>query len=317
MDISTYQKKEIPLHKKTKISFYRKREIPLHLMLLPGVILLFIFSYLPMAGIIIAFQRFIPARGLFGSQQWIGLDNFRFIFSLPTIHYVIRNTLVIAIGKIILGMIVPIFFALLLNEVKNVGFKRCIQTIIYFPHFISWVIFGGILIDILSPSHGMVNVLITALGFEPIFFLGNPRWFQPTMIISDVWKSFGFGTIIYLASVASIDPTLYEASAVDGAGRFRQTLHITLPGMRMIIVLIMVLNLGNVLNAGFDQIFNLLNPAVFTTGDIIDTMVFRMGILDSQFGPATAVGLFRSLVSMVLISTSYYAAYKFFDYRIF
>lgn len=294
-----------------------KRELPLHLMLLPGAIMVFLFCYVPMGGIIIAFQKFIPAKGLFGDQKWIGLGNFDYIFSMPNTWPVFRNTLVIALGKIIFGMLVPIGVALLLNEVKNRHFKKSIQTIIYFPYFLSWVVFSGILIDLLSPNFGIANQVIQALGGEPVFFLGDPDWFQGTMIFTDVWKNFGFGTVIYLATILGIDTTLYEAAAIDGAGRLRQIFHITLPGMRMIIVLMMVLNLGNVLNAGFDQIFNLLSPAVYDTGDIIDTMVYRMGILDAQYGPATAVGLLKSVVSMLLISSSYYAAYRWFDYKIF
>lgn len=294
-----------------------RSELPLHLMLLPGVLLVLVFSYIPMAGIIIAFEKFVPAKGIFGSQKWVGLGNFQYILSLPTTMLVLRNTLVIAIGKIILGMLVPIIFALLLNEVRSTFWRRITQTIIYFPNFISWVVLAGIMIDILSPSTGIVNRILASAGIKPIFFLGDKSWFQFTAIVTDVWKGFGFGTVIYMASLAGIDPTLYEAAVIDGASRWKQTLHITLPGLSMIIILLTVLNLGNILNAGFDQIFNLLNPQVYETGDIIDTMVYRLGLMDAQFGPATAVGLFKSVVSMVLISASYYWAYKSFDYRIF
>lgn len=294
-----------------------KRELPLHLMLLPGVILVLIFCYVPMAGIVIAFQKFIPARGLFGNQKWIGMGNFEFIFSMPNAIPVIRNTVIIAVGKIIGGMVVPIVVSLLLNEVRRPRVKRSIQTIIYFPHFISWVVMAGIMVDLLSPSTGIVNMLIKALGLKPIFFLGSNATFQGTMIVTDVWKSFGFGTVIYLATITGIDPTLYEAAAIDGATRMRQTWHVTLPGMRMIIVLLTVINLGNVLNAGFDQIYNLYSPAVYETGDILDTFIYRIGLMDYQFGPATAMGLFKSVISMFLISTSYWVAWKFFDYRIF
>lgn len=294
-----------------------RRELPLHIMLLPGVILVLIFSYIPMAGIVIAFQKFIPARGLFGIQKWIGMGNFEFIFSMPNAIPVIRNTVTIALGKIIGGMVVPITVSLLLNEVRRPRIKKGIQTIIYFPHFISWIVMAGIMVDLLSPSTGIVNQLIKALGFDPIFFLGSNAYFQGTMIVTDIWKSFGFGTVIYLATITGIDPTLYEAAAIDGATRMRQTWHVTLPGMRMIIVLMTVLNLGNVLNAGFDQIFNLYSPAVYESGDILDTFIYRIGLMDYQFGPATAMGLFKSVISMVLISSSYWAAWKFFDYRIF
>ncbi len=294
-----------------------KRELPLHLMLLPGLIMIFLFSYMPMAGIIIAFQQFNPVKGLFGDQSWVGLANIEFVFSMPNIWLVVRNTLSIAIMKIVTGMIVPITIALLLNEVRNALFKRVTQTIIYFPYFISWVILSGILIDILSPSAGMVNMLVKFLGFEPVYFLGDNKWFPFTMVASDVWKNFGFNTVIYLAAITSIDPVLYEAAEIDGANRWRQTWHVTLPGLQTVIILLMVLSLGSVLDAGFDQIFNMYSPQVYQSGDIIDTMVYRMGLLQSQYSLSTAVGLLKSGVSLLLISVSYYAAYKLFRYRVF
>ena len=294
-----------------------KKHWQLHLMLIPGVMAVLIFSYLPMCGLVIAFQRYIPAKGFFGNQDWVGWDNFQYIFTMPNFIPVLTNTLTIAIWKIVVGMVFPIIVSLLLNEVVKIRFKKAIQTIIYFPYFISWVVFAGILIDILSQNDGVFNDLLAALGLGRHFFLGNKDLFQGTLIISDEFKNFGFGTVVYLAAITSIDPTLYEAAGIDGAGRIKQTIHITLPGMSMIIVLMMVLNLGNVLNAGFDQVFNLYSPAVYSTGDIIDTLVYRIGLVDFRYAPATAVGLFKSVVSMILISTSYLCAYKFFDYRIF
>ena len=286
-------------------------------MLLPGVIILVIFAYVPMYGIVIAFQRFIPARGMFGEQPWVGLGNFEYLFTLPTTMQVFTNTLIIAILKIILGTIVPIVISLLLNEVNSSGFKRSVQTIIYFPYFISWVVFGGIVIDLLSPSYGIVNRVISTVGIEPIFFMGDPKWFRITLVLTDVWKTFGFGTVIYLAAITSIDPTLYEVASIDGAGRLQKAWHITLPGISMVVVLLMVLNLGNILNAGFEQVFNLYSPLVYSTGDILDTFVYRLGILQAQFGVATAVGLFKGIISFVMISASYYIAYRFFSYRLF
>ncbi|MEK3883522.1 ABC transporter permease subunit [Paenibacillus sp. PL2-23] len=294
-----------------------RREVPLHLMLMPGLIFVIIFSYIPMSGIIIAFQQFNPVKGLFGDQKWVGFANFEYVFSMPNIWRVVWNTLFIAIMKIIAGMVVPITFALLLNEVRRMIFKRVTQTIIYFPYFLSWVILSGILIDILSPSYGLVNKLISAVGLEPIYFLGENKWFPYTIVMTDIWKNFGFYTIVYLAAITSIDPSLYEASAVDGANRWRQVWHITLPGMRPIIVLLMVLNLGSVLDAGFDQIFNLYSPQVYESGDVIDTMVYRMGLLQSQYSASAAVGLLKSAVSLILISAAYYTAYRLFKYRVF
>ena len=282
-----------------------KRELPLHLMLLPGLILVAVFNYTPMAGLIIAFQK------------WVGLGNFTYVFSLPGFDQALKNTIVIAFWKIVLGLIVPIVFALMLNEVNRNGFKRTVQTIVYLPYFLSWVVLGGIFLDMLSPSSGIMNQIITALGGKSIFFLGDNHYFKPTLIVTDIWKNFGYGAIVYLAAILGIDTDLYEAAQIDGANRWKQVWHVTLPGMRMIIVLMMVLSLGNVLNAGFDQIFNLYSKAVYESGDILDTFVYRLGLIDAQYGPATAVGLFKSIISTMFISVSYWLAYRFADYRIF
>lgn len=294
-----------------------KQTLPYHLMLLPGLLLVIVFSYVPIYGIVIAFQRFIPARGMFGDQKWIGLGNFEYLINLPTVWQVLGNTLIIALGKIVLNTLLPIVVAILLNEVRSNLFKRTVQTLVYFPYFISWIVFGGIMIDLLSITDGIVNNVIMALGFEPIFFLGDPDVFRGTLIVTDVWKTFGFITVIYLAAITSIDPTLYEAAEIDGAGRLQKIRHITLPGMAMVIVLLMVLNLGNVLNAGFEQVFVLYSPITYETGDIIDTLVYRLGLLQAQYGLATAVGLLKGLISFSLISVSYYIAYRFFSYRLF
>lgn len=307
---------KINYHKKKYTLTMLKRELPLHLMILPGIILIFIFSYVPMAGLVMAFQNFIPSRGLFGDQEWIGFKNFTFVFSLPGFTRALKNTVVIAFWKIVLGLVVPIVFALLLNEIRSIKVHKLVQTICYLPYFMSWVILSGILVDILSTS-GVVNQVLNSLGLNSIFFLGDNRYFRATCIWSDIWKNFGYGAIVYLAAILGIDMELYEAAKIDGANRWQQTWHVTLPGMRMIIVLMLILSLGNVLNAGFDQIFNLYSPAVYETGDIIDTFVYRMGVIDAQYGPATAVGLFKSIISIVFISTSYLLAYKFADYRIF
>jgi putative aldouronate transport system permease protein len=205
----------------------------------------------------------------------------------------------------------------LLNELSRQWIKRTFQTLVYLPHFLSWVLLSGILIDVLSPSSGLVNQALGLLGIEPIFFLGDNRWFPYVMVVSDVWKEFGFGTIVYLAALTGINPSLYEAAEIDGAGRWKQTLNITIPGMMPIIVLMLTLNIGNVLNAGFDQIFNLYSPQVYESADIIDTFVYRMGVQQSQFGFATAVGLLKSIVSFLFISVSYFLAYRFANYRIF
>jgi len=294
-----------------------RREWPLHAMIFPGLALIIMFSYVPMAGVIIAFQKFIPAKGLFGDQKWIGWDNFEYVMSLPSFTQVLFNTLFISSFKLVLGLVVPIIVAILLNELKNNVIKRSVQTAIYLPYFLSWVVLGGILIDILSPSSGIVNNFLGAIGLPKIFFLGDNNWFPVTLIGSDIWKTFGYGTIVYLAAITGIDPGLYEAATIDGGNRWHKMWHITLPGMRMVIVLLSVLSLGQLLNAGFDQVFNLYSPQVYESGDILDTFVYRIGLLDAQYGVATAVGLFKSVISFTLISASYLIAYKVARYRIF
>ncbi|WP_379141064.1 ABC transporter permease [Paenibacillus sp. sgz500992] len=292
------------------------KSLPLHLMLLPGVILTLVFSYIPIMGIVIAFQKFVPSKGIFHSK-WIGLDNFRYMLDMPNFTSVLWNTIFIAVLKIIAGLVIPIIFALLLNEVSGALFKRTIQTTIYFPYFLSWVILGGILIDILSPSSGIVNQFLGMFGVKPIFFLGNDQWFPFTLVLTDTWKGFGYGTIVYLAALTGIDQSLYEAATVDGASRWKQMLNVTLPGMLPIITLMTVLSLGNVLNAGFEQVFNLYSPMVYSTGDIIDTFVYRLGLVEAQYGVATSVGLFKSVISLVLIVVSNKLANRYAGYRIF
>ena len=302
--------------KYTKAKF--KKELPLHLMILPGLILVLIFSYVPMGGLIIAFQKLIPSKGMFGNQKWIGFDNFSYVFSLPGFTRAMMNTIIIAAWKIVLGLVVPIVFALLLNEVKGRRFKKVVQTIVYLPYFMSWVILGGIFRDMLSPGEGIINQIITAFGGKSIFFLGDNQYFRGTMIVTDIWKNFGYGAIVYLAAILGIDTQLYEAAQIDGANRWQQTWHVTLPGMKMIIVLMMVLSLGNVLNAGFDQIFNMYSTSVYQTGDIIDTFVYRLGMFGNrQVDVASAVNLAKAVVTLVLMGGTYYFAYKKFDYRLF
>lgn len=293
----------------------RLRELPLHIMLLPAVIIVLIYSYGPMLGIIIAFQDYQPAH-LFNSP-WVGLENFKYVIQIPGSLQILWNTLYIAFFKIIGMIIIPVTFALLLNEVGKQKYKRFVQTLIYLPNFLSWIIVSGLLIDVLSPSEGIINKLLGIFGINEIFFLGDPFWFPITMIVSDIWKGFGFGTIIYLAALTSIDPSLYESSVVDGASRWKQTIHITLPGIMPIIILMSVLSIGNILNAGFDQIFNLYSPSVYKTGDIIDTFVYRLGIEQTQYSPATAIGLLKSVVSFILLSLSYIMADKLANYRVF
>ena len=294
-----------------------KQSMPYYLMLLPGMVLLFIFNYLPLYGWKIAFQKFIPAKGLFGDQKWVGLYWFQYISKYPDFIRALRNTLMISLGKLALGILIAILFSILINEIRNSRLKRTVQTIVYLPHFLSWIILSGVLIDILSPSTGIVNKLIMAFGGQPAFFLGDNRFYQGTMIVTDIWKEFGFNTIVYLAAITSIDPSLYESAVMDGANRLQQIIHITLPGMLPIIMLMLLLNIGSVMNANFDQIFNLYSPTVYKTGDVLDTLVYRIGLVNANYSLSTAIGIFKSMVSMLLVGTSYYSAYKFAGYRIF
>ena len=293
-----------------------RRQVPLHIMLLPCVVIVLIYAYYPMIGLIIAFQNYNPRMGFFGSK-WVGLNNFLYLMKMPNFASVMYNTVFISLMKMVMGLVVPIVYAILLDQIRNGGIKRTIQTIIYIPYFLSWVILSGILIDLLSPSTGLLADVFRMCGAEPIFFLTEPDLFPYLLVVTDVWKGAGYGTIIYLAAITSIDPSYYEAAVMDGANRFQQAIHITLPGMAPIVVLMATLSLGNILNAGFEQVLNLYSPVVYSTGDIIDTFVYRIGLQNNQFGVATAAGLFKSAVSFVFIAAGYLLAYKFADYTVF
>lgn len=284
-------------------------------MLLPGLIWLFFASIVPMFGIVMAFQNYNPGLGVFKSE-WVGLDVFKYMFTLGDSKSIFINTIIIALGKIVGNLFVPLIFALMLNELRLLGVKKSIQTIVYLPYFVSWVILAGILQDLLGYS-GPINMIVKAFGGDPVMFLGKSEWFRQIVIGSDVWKNFGYNAIIYLAALTGINPALYEAAAIDGAGRFKRMRHITLPGIAITVVLLMVLSMGSILNAGFDQVFNLYNPLVYSTGDIIDTWVYRTGLLSLQFSLATAVGLLKSVVGFVFITVGYGIAYKYANYRIF
>jgi putative aldouronate transport system permease protein len=292
-----------------------RQEGALHVMLLLPVLFTLIYRYIPMAGIVLAFKTYRARLGIFGSP-WTGLENFRILFSLPGFTDSIRNTLVISIAKILMRIAIPVIFSLMLNEVTKMGVKKVVQTIVYMPHFISWVLMAGIIIKILA-QYGIVNKFLGSFGIEPIIFLADKERFPFIIVLTDIWKEFGYASIVYLAAITGIDPNLYEAAAIDGAGRWRQTLHITLPGMTPTIILMSALALGGVLDAGFDQIFNLYSPVVYKTGDILDTFIYRLAFQNSQFSLSTAAGLFKSAIGCILIITSYRLAFKFSGYRIF
>lgn len=292
-------------------SFYKHY----YLMLLPGLIWIIIYQIAPMFGLAMAFEDFNPGKGILRSA-WVGLENFKYMLMLSDSKTIFFNTAFIAILKIIFNLIVPLVVALLLNELRIRFLKSGIQTIIYLPHFISWVILAGIMLDVFS-WHGPVNGVLSSMGMKPILFFSRADLFVPLVVGSDVWREFGFKAVIYLAALTGINPELYEAAAIDGADRFQRIAYITIPGISTVIILLTALSLRDVMNANFDQIFNLYNPLVYSTGDIIDTWVYRMGLLQMQFGLATAVGLLKSIIGFVMIALSYFLARKFANYNIF
>nr|WP_258525479.1 ABC transporter permease subunit [Paenibacillus sp. YN15] len=277
--------------------------------MVPGILYFIIYKYLPMAGIVIAFQDYGVFSGIRGSE-WVGLAHFKAMFTDSEFYEIFRNTLVISLYKLIWGFPGPIILAIMLNEIKNMFFKRSVQTLIYLPHFLSWVIIGGVLVNLLSPTTGMVNELLQWLGFKPIFFLADPNWFRSILVISDLWKEVGWGAIIYLAAIAGIDPQLYEAAIMDGAGKWKQITHITLPSLLSTIVIMLLLRLGSILDVGFEQIFVLYSPLVYDVADVIQTYVYRMGITQAEFSFTTAVGLFESVIGLILVVSANKAVKK-------
>lgn len=298
-----------------------KGQLPLHLMLLIPAILVIIYNYGPMIGLLMAFQDYTPSNkgffySLFQNSTWVGLDHFRYIFMMPDFLSIVRNTLMISVFKLISKIVFPLIFALLLNEIVHKKFKKFVQSITFVPYFLSWVILGGILLEIFSPQDGIVPEILSWFGVKDFYFFGTPSIFPFALIATDLWKEIGYNTIIFLAALTSIDPGLYEASAIDGAGRFRQVINISIPSVMPMVVLLIILGVGSILNAGFDQVFMLYNPAVYSTGDIIDTYSYRMGIQSSQYSLATAVGLFKSVVSFLLLWVSNFIAKKTSGYNI-
>ncbi len=286
-----------------------------HLMMLPGMVFVAVFCYVPMVGIIMALQDFVPAKGLLGSE-FVGLEHFQYMFQLPDIGQVFTNTLVIAVGKIVLGTLMAIAFAILLNEIRVKFLKKAVQTIVYLPHFLSWVVLAAVVVNMVNLD-GPVNQMLTAIGLEKINFLGSNTWFRPMVIATDVWKEFGYNSIVYLAAITAIDPGLHEAAAIDGATWRQRVWHITLPGMLPIILLMAAMSLTSILSAGFDQIYNLYSPMVYKTGDVLDTYVYRMGLIGRQYSFSTAVGLLRSVVGLILMVTANELSKRFTERKIF
>lgn len=279
-------------------SFYRNRWF--YLMMVPGLVYYIVFHYAPMAGTLIAFQDYNLMKGIWGSP-WAGVKNFQVIFDSPEFLQIMRNTLLINIYKIVGSMVPDIILALMLNEVRVHWFKQFVQTITYGPYFLSWVIVYGLVFSFLAPGSGLISTFVRDMGWGQIDLLTDKNFFRSLLVLTEIWKNTGFGAIIYLAALASINQDLYEAAVVDGSGRWRQLWHITLPGIRDVIVLMLIIKIGGILDAGFDQVFIFLNARVYEVGDIVDTWVYRYGFERLEFGVAAAMGVFKSLVGLVLV----------------
>ncbi|HOJ11307.1 MAG TPA: ABC transporter permease subunit [Clostridiales bacterium] len=301
MEGAVVSKRKVVKMKKNRCIFKKERDIPIYALLFPALFLVIIFNYIPMYGIIIAFKNFSPYKGIMGSE-WKGIENFKYFLLDNNFWRVMRNTVVINFYKIIFGFPMPIIFALSLNELIRVKIKKLIQTLSYLPYFISWVVAAGIFIQILSPTGGIINLLMNRfLGIEPIYFLTKKEYFVSIVIISSIWKDFGMGSVYYLATLSTIDPTLYEAAKIDGAGRWKQTVHITLPGIKYIAIVLFIINIGSMVTIGFEQIFLLYNPLVYDVGDVISTYTYRLGIEQTRFSLTTAIGFTQSIVNFVLV----------------
>lgn len=289
-----------PLGKKlSKYRFY-------YFMALPGLIYLLVFKYAPMFGLVIAFKDYDPYSGVAGifSAPWVGLANFKKFFDSYYFERIMSNTLIISFMKLLFGFPAPIIFALIINEVRGERFKKVVQTISYIPHFISWVIVAALLQSLLTTDNGLVNVILNSFGVRSINFLSSPKYFRAILIISDIWKSIGFGSIVYLAAIAGVDQSQYEAAAIDGAGRFKRIWYITLPSISSVVVIMLIFRVGGLLDAGFEQIFLTYSPSVYKVADIIDTFVYRVGLVEHDYSYSVAVSFFKSVVAALLLLTT-------------
>lgn len=284
----------------------------LYLLLLPVFAYIILFAYVPMYGIQIAFKNFSPRLGILGSQ-WVGLEHFQRFFSGYYFEQLVGNTITISLYTLIVGFPAPIILALLLNEVRSSGFRRVVQTVTYAPHFISMVVMCGMIFLFLSPQSGIINVLIKALGGEPVYFMGKPEYFKTIYVLSDVWQSAGWGSVIYMAALSGIDPQIHEAAKIDGAGRLRRIWHINLPGILPTIIILLIMNCGSIMSVGFEKIFLLQNDLNKSASDVISTFVYRQGLLLSDYSFSTAVGLFNSVINFVLLVAVNWIASKAAD----
>lgn len=288
-----------------------KKHRMFYLFLIPAAVMVFLFSYMPMWGIIIAFKDFKMARGIMGSE-WVGLKHFQKLFTDPNFYRVLKNTLIIGISTLAVSFPVTIIFTILVNEILHMGFKKVVQTITYLPHFLSWVVVGTFAFQILSPSSGVMNTLLMKLGIleSPVYFMAQPNLFVAIYLIVYLWKETGYSIVVYLAVISGIDVEQYEAAQIDGANRFQKIIYITLPAMLPTICVMLILNIGSIISVGFDPIFNLYCDATYQTADVISTFVYRKGMIEAQFDYSTAVGLFQNVVSLTLVLFSNWLARK-------
>ena len=308
------EQKLVPQHKRSfwgNLCYYKEY----YLMLIPGILFFLVFCYGPMYGLVIAFQDYYPLKGVTGSKM-VGLKHFRALFTDPFFLSVLKNTIVISFYKLLVCFPAPILLCLALNEISNYRFKKIAQSVSYLPHFVSWVVVSGIIIEFLSPSRGPINILLQNLGMEPIFFVAEPKYFRGVLVLSDLWKSVGWGSIVYLAAVTSVDPTLSEAAEMDGAGRIKKIIHVTIPALAPIITVMFIMESGKILNDSFEQVYNFLTPSTYAVGDVISTFVYRMGIQKMQYSFTTAVDLFKNIISFMLVVMTNYIARKTNDYAL-
>ncbi|MCU6707844.1 ABC transporter permease subunit [Paenibacillus sp. J5C_2022] len=281
----------------------------LYLLLIPGIVFFAVFRYIPMAGYIIAFKDYNMFTGLWGSE-WAGLAYFREMFHLPNFWKIIQNTIMLNIWSLVFGFPAPILLAILLNEIRLKWFKRVSQSLLYVPHFMSWIILGGIVYNVLSPSYGIVNEVLRKAGLEEIYFMIEPFWWVASYVGSGIWASAGWGTILYLAAMTSIDPALYESAEIDGAGRLKRIIHITIPGIMPTILILLIINIGNLTTIGFEHIFALQNPIVLDISQVISTFIYSYGIVQGNFSITTAVDTVQSLINLILILGANYTVRK-------
>lgn len=294
--------------KKSKQKYFWQYKY-LYLMLLPGLIYFAVFRYAPMYGIQIAFRNYVPFLGMHGSE-WVGLEQFRQFFTSPDFGRIMFNTLFISFLSIAVSFPIPVLLAILLNELRHAVYKKLIQTFIYIPHFLSWTIVVGLTHVLFSINGGAVTEILASIFGERVDFLANPNWFRPMIILQQVWKGAGWGTIIFLAALSRVSPEQYEAAIVDGAGRFRRIWHVTLPAIRPTIVIMLILTMGSVLSTGFDQLFLMTNSLNRSVADVFDTYVYQMGITQAAYSYSAAVGLFKSVVGIILIVSTDFIAKK-------